>query len=57
MGDNAFLGPVVQVVSSASNNLEARLSQVPRGRPSAAAARAAGLAASPFVPIRAHFQV
>ena len=57
MGDNAFLGPVVQVVSSASNNLEARLSQAPRGRPSAAAARAAGLAASPFALVRARFQV
>lgn len=31
MGDNAFLGPVVQVVGSASNNLEALLSRGPRG--------------------------
>ena len=31
MGDNAFLGPVAQGVSSASNDLERLLSQAPRG--------------------------
>lgn len=32
MGDNAFLGPVVQVVSSASDDLETLLSRAPRGQ-------------------------
>lgn len=32
MGDNAFLGPMVQVVSSASDDLETLLSRAPRGQ-------------------------